>query len=240
MKPRYFFCGEGLDNVWNQFGLFFSDKFCRYFSDNVERIIVSATGIKASYKVGLSLFPPQNGLPMYEPGPVSRINTAISILPMYYGYITFLWRSKTGKVVKTTDEDFDEEDLECWVEGIDAAEYWKQLNKKTESHPFTIKDLPFELEVIDFGTHMALDIELNGAEPNDKIKQALEECIEKFNSNSELKNREDGVVHNYSFSDEGDNLTLRIDTGSAGVAIIKKLLHVLKKIPGINKVKLDL
>jgi hypothetical protein len=226
--------------MWSNEGVFFSKAFCELFSTKIEKILYIEAGLKPSFKVGLSVFRHKHDLPMYQPGTISKINTAISILPEFYGNITFCWKSKSGKVVHTYDAEFDESDLECWIEGLEPKRYWEELNKQPADHPLKIKNLPFEWMVYGLGTHMGLTIELSDTTNANKIIESLGNQIEKHNQTSEAKGRENGVVHNAYGKVQDNKILFRIDLGSAGIPFIRKLLHVLKKYPEVKKVVADL
>jgi len=239
MKPRFFICSDVMRNVWNDYGIFFSEKFCCYFADNVERIIKRDTGLVASSRISLSAFRQNNDLPMYEKGEVSVIRTAISILPEFIDNINFYWKSKTGKIITTTDEDFDTEDLECWIEGLKPALYWEQVSSTVHNHPFQ-KDLPFKLIVHNFGTLMKLTIEVGNVNIAEIITGSLSKVIEQHNKKSEAQNRENGVIHSYHSQEKNGNIVFSIDLGSAGVPFIKKLLKKLSEFSEVQQVELDL
>ncbi len=56
------------------------------------------------------------------------------------------------------DEDFEEADLECWLEGLEPEKYyaeWERGNNKKQLFRFR-KKLPYTLEVRDFAYSMCL------------------------------------------------------------------------------------
>ena len=237
---RFFYCTPEIRIIWNKHNVYFSEKFCNYFSDKIKEIFEREAGIKPSYKIGLSITKPFNVDKMYEVGEVSRINTALTILPEYDGNISFCWKSRSGKIIKTTDEDFDETDLECWIEGLKPKEYWDYIGGEKDDHPFKIKNLPFELKVYEFGVHMGISILTTDNKTHQAIKNKLADVIEEYNNKSEKSNGSLGFVHNSSATSENNMLLFRIDVGSAGVLIIKKLLKTLGKFEEVKKVVLDL
>jgi len=226
-------------NVWNDYGVFFSEKFCTFFADKVDEIMKRETGLIASTKIGLSMFKPTHGLPMYEKGEISVIRTAISILPEFIDNINFYWKAKSGKIISTTDETFDEDDLEYWIEGLKPALYWEQVSSTVQNHPFQ-KDLPFRLIVQNFGVLMNLNIDISDTNEVPLVKERLQNLIENFNRRSEEKNRKNGVVHNYSFQECNHTVTLNIDLGSAGIPFVKKILKNLADNGKVDQVMLDL
>lgn len=242
MKAKFIGC----DNEWglkmfHLEGIIFSQSFCEYFANNFEEIFVKETGIKPSTKVQLGGFKQRNATPMYQPGLVSKLNVVLWIMPYYYDDISFCWKSKTGKIIKITDETFDANDLECWIENLKPAEYWKQVATEKKSHPFQIANLPYKLKVYEFGVDMELRIYVNNTHSIETIKNVISTTIETYNDVSEAKNRENGVVHNHHFEEDKPYLCLRIDTGSAGINIIKKILKALATTCNeINKVEVDL
>lgn len=240
MAVRFKTCTEPARSIWNSEGVFFSKKFCEYFSDNFENIFVKGTGIKPSYKVTLAGFKQRNERPMYEEGEVSRLNVVIWVMPSTYFNISFCWQSKSEKIVHTTDEDFNEEDLDCWLEGVDPVALWKAVATEQKEHPFHIKELPYDLKVLGFGTEMTVIIDTRDDSGIDNIAEQLSSAIYEYNDKSEQKDRKDGLVHNHRTNVADNKIELRIDTGSAGVLIIKKLLKILAKQTNVKEVILDL
>ncbi len=218
----------------------FSKKFCEFFSENLDAQFVKITGILPSTKVTITRPNRDDSPQIYEQGIVSRINPVLWILPDYHDDISFCWKSKTGKIIKPTDEDFDVDDLECWVENLKPAEYWKQIGTAKKQHPFQSLKLSFELVVFEFGIETDLKIYCNPGTDHSVIRTAINDTIERFNSKSESLGRRYGVVHNYKFLSENDTTIVRIDTGSAGVGISKAILKALKKCEGIYKVEMDI
>jgi len=221
-------------------GLVFSKVFCKYFSQNFTTVFSDFTGLQPSSKVTLAGYKQRNEIPIYQPGIVSRLNLVLWIMPEYNDDISFCWRSKTEKIIKPTDENFDEEDLECWIEGLKPNEYWKQVATEKKDHPFKIGKIPFQLKVFGFGTDTILRIYLKDKIEFDSIKAKIGETIKEYNEISEKKFRNKGVVHNVKFDSEERVLTVVIDTGSAGIEIIKTTLKALNKFTSIEKVEVDI
>ncbi len=241
MKNRFYYC----DNYWSinffqQEGVFFSQKFCNFFANQFEEIFVRETGIKPSSKVGITVPNRDDSPKLYEHGFISKLNPVLWIMPDYYDDINFCWKSKTGKIIKPTDEDFDEEDLECWIEGLKPNEYWKQVATEKKDRPFKIGKIPFQLKVFGFGTDTILRIYLKDKIEFDLIKAKIIENIKEYNEISEKKFRNKGVVHNVKFDSEERVLTVVIDTGSSGIEIIKTTLKALTKFTSIKKVEVDI
>ena len=248
MKYKFYYCDNPYSiNFFNQSNSFknqievpFSKTFCEFFSQNFEDLFVEATGIKPSMKVGITI-PNRDDSPLlYEQGIISKLNPVLWIQPDYYDDISFCWKSKTGNIVKPWDEHFDESDLDCWLENLKPSEYWNAVATEKKSHPFQLANLPFQLVVYDFGIEMELRLFLDAGTNAEAIKLTITETIANYNDISEANERKNGVVHNHSFSQENTVLTLRIDTGSATIAIIKTLLKAIKKHGGIGLVEVDI
>lgn len=224
-----------------------SEKFCRFFADNVEQIFLKEAGIRPSFKIGLTMFKPFNNEPphdipeMYLTGKTSRIITAISILPEFQQPVIFCWKSKSSnQLVTPMDEDFDEADLECWMEGIDAPLFWKYINSTQEKHPFKLKDIYFPVEVLGFGVDMGLQIYLADQKLLPVITDQISKVIERNNNMSLKKDRKFGIIHNGYPITEAYGMNYRIDTGSAGPLVVNKILKAINKIEGITKLVIDL
>jgi hypothetical protein len=240
MELRFWHCNEDFRKIWNRYGVYFSESFCNFFADQIQEIIYRQAGLKPSFKVGLSLEKQQNDQSMYEPGVISKINTVISILPDFTDNISFCWQSKSGKIIKPTDENFDEEDLVCWIEGLKPEVYFQQLNSVSTDHPLKLKNLPYTLIVKGFGMHMGLEITLTDISLGEMIIHQLSEVAQKHNDVSEAKGRVNGVVHHCEGAVVEGMVRFRIDVGSAGVVFIRKLLKTLAKYPEVKEVVVDL
>ncbi len=238
IKPGFILCTPEMIGIYNKYQLYFSKKFCEFTSSKIEEIF-GQVGIKPSFKIGMSVGKQDNDRPMYISGQVSKLHFLFAILPRYEDNVSFCWRSKSGKIIKTTDEDFDETDLEYWMEGLKPQEYWKQIGGEKKEHPFKTDKLPFPVKVIDFNLNMHFNIHLSDIHSSQKITDALIETIDNYNKKSELKNRKDGVIHNMYPHTENEMLVCRLDLGSAGVKAVNQLLKVLGKFPEIKEIVLD-
>jgi hypothetical protein len=240
MKAQWFYCHDSMRTLPDEVAdVYLSLKFCNWISTHFTELMQKEAGLTPSSKVNLAWGNYLHKVPMYEAGTISKLNVELIILPMWFrDAISFCWRSKSGKIVHTYDEDFDEADLECWMEGLKPQLYLEQVSKVSTDHPMKVKDLPYEFVVYGFGTHMQLAITLSN-EDSSPVAEALSAEIEKHNEKSEAKGRAMGVIHNHYFEKEGNQLVLRIDIGSAGVAFIKKLLNKLATFPQVKKVVAD-
>ena len=239
MKIQFYYCdNEWLRNGFSRYGLFFSQQFCEFFSKNFIREFYNGTGLRPSTKVTLAGYKQHNDTPIYQPGSVSKLNLVLWIMPEYNDNISFCWKSKSGRIITPTEENFNEDDVKCWIDGLKPLEYWKQVATQKKSHPFEIQNLSYDLKVFDFGVEMILRIY---AKNNYSIiKEVISNTIEKFNILSEADSRKNGVVHTHRFVQKTDHFVLQIDTGSAGIEIIKKILKEISKINTINRVEVDI
>lgn len=241
MKAKFYYCdNEIVRNFFQRHDVFFSKQFCEFFANNLEAIFFKETGLKPSTKTSLAGAKQQNSIPFYEQGLISKLNLVLWIMPEYKDNISFCWKTKSGIVVNTSDEVFDETDMECWIEGLKPTEYWKEVATEKKDHPFKVGKLPFELKVFGFGINTQFIMELNDNKDKEAIKINISETIENYNIISESKDRKYGVVHNFQFWDKDHKINVQIDIGSAGIEIIKSLLKCLKKFESIEKVEIDL
>lgn len=240
MEYLHFPCTEETREMYrNGFGIIFSEKFCRFFAASYYRLYLSEMGVKPGYKAGIGGFKQQNDTPFYQKGEISKLNMVLWVQPDHYHNFSFCWRSGSGKIIETTDEVFDEADIECWLEGLQPALIWEQTSTEKKSHPFISKNLPFTLKVFGFGINTGLTINLGPAGNAELVAKKVGDTIEKYNDDSERKNRKDGVIHNYSMEVADNKVEFRIDTGSAGVKGINKILTALKKVEGVEEVIID-
>lgn len=221
-------------------GIVLSKKFCFFLSDNFADLLFAATGLRPSSKITLAGFKQAGDIGFYEKGQISKLHLVLWIMPDFYNNISFCWKSKTDRTIEPTHEDFDEDNLECWLEGLKPAEYWKQIATEKKSHPFQVKTLPFEVKVFAFDVNMVMRLNFNGQVESSPIQNIIANCIVNFNQDSEKISRKNGVVHNFDFDTGENKLVLRIDTGSAGFSIINKILATLKKVNNIQSIELDI
>lgn len=240
MQNAFFYCNETGRVIFEKYGLFFSIKFCEFFSKHFELLFFRETGIKPSTKVTIGGFKQDNDIPMYQPGAISKLNLVLWIMPNFLDNLNFCWKSKSGEIVKTTDEEFDENDLECWIENLKPDLYWKEVATEKKYFPFQVNDLPFKLKVFGFGVNMGLVIQLSKNIRIEEIIQKLYDTVENHNLKSENQGRKYGVVHNCEGIVENDMINFRIDVGSAGVVFIKKLLKELAHFEEVSEVVVDL
>lgn len=241
IEMRFVYCDESWLDRHARYGLKLSEKFCCYYSKNVQELLLKDAGIKPSFKVGLAISFYDGTNTYAVSGEISRIYTAVTIQPKFWSHFQFCWRSKTGGIVKTTDEDFDETDLECWLEDLKPAEIWQELSKEELNYPFKVKNLPFPVKVLGFNVHMGFTIKLKHLENAEKINTALFKIVDVHNEKSDFNNRKDGVIHNrYADVLESEKLIIfRIDLGSAGLGILKKLQKGLAKFGEVEELIVD-
>jgi len=239
MPEQFIYCNDLLRNYWEQHGFAQSKKFCSFFSYSFEAIFTGQTGIKPSHKVTLAGKKQDNDIPMYQPGEISKINLVLWIMPEFYDNISFCWKSKSGKIGQTTDEEFDETDLDCWIEGLKPQLYWKEVSTEKKEHPFQIKNLPYTLKVLGFATEMGITIQVESDTDANYLTRHLSQFIANYNDMSEAKERKYGVVHQSRITPIANGIPLRTDTGSAGVLIVRKILKELTRNTNVKEVVLD-
>ena len=90
---------------------------------------------------------------------------------------------------------------------------------------------------------MDVDIEMilkpEEVKNSEAIINQIDAFINSFNLNSEIKDREDGVIHNWKRSLEENILLYEIDIGSAGFVFLKKVLRYLSKLNCFLKVEVS-
>lgn len=239
MMSKFIFCDRewGGTKAFHLEGLVFSRKFCDFFSDAFTDFFVRITGLRPSSKVTLAGYKQQNNTPIYQPGSVSKLNLVLWIMPEYNDNISFCWKSKKESLIKPTDENFDVTDIEYWIEGLKPAEYWREVGTEKKTHPFRIDNLHYDLKVFAFG--MDMELRIYAKSEYQEIKECIANTIQVYNDTSEANNRKNGIAHNFSFEEEKDFLCFRIDTGSTGIEMIKKILKSLTKNEKISKVEID-
>ncbi|MDE3250716.1 MAG: hypothetical protein KGO82_18790, partial [Bacteroidota bacterium] len=232
---------EYLQNGFRHLGVLFSQPFCQFFAAALEQAFFAATGLSPSAKVTLAGSKQHNDRPFYESGPVSRLNLVLWIMPEFTDNISFCWKSKTNRIVATTDESFDPADLIYWVEGLQPALYWKLVATEKKNHPFQSVKLPFALKVIEFGVDTNLIFDLKNTDLWPSLQSIISKVYEAYDEEGTRQYEKYGLPHSIRFTaPEAGRAMVRIDTGSAGTGIIKKILEAISAVPGIDCLTIDI
>ena len=150
--------------------------------------------------------------------------------------VDVIWFSKSGRIYRTDDTDIDENDIEFAINGLEIDDLYKMLYPKTKL-PFTTKKFSFEVEVVRLNINM--DIVLHGS-----TQGAIEaaDFFNKFNvfmGSFDDRDNPLGNVHNHRFTKENDIVTISLDMGSSGFAMLKKILSYLSKTHLFTKVVIE-
>ena len=76
---------------------------------------------------------------------------------------------------------------------------------------------------------MELVVKENSRDQAETIINDVDSFITRYNEKSLVKNRQPGLVHNWSHHIEADKIFYEIDLGSADIPFLKKLLVHLSK-----------
>jgi hypothetical protein len=241
MKLQFFPWIEEVRYFWKEHGVIFSESFINFLNRHFEGIFFTQTGIRPSFKVTIAGFKQRNDTPLYQKGETSKLNMVLWIMPSAYFNLSFCWRSKSGIIVGTDCEQINEADMETWIEGLQPEAYWKEISQKVDDHPFKKIKLPFVLTVYGFSTHMSISIQFNEMPDVLKLEKETGAFILTYNDTSEAADRKFGIIHNFSFDNDGEpnQFKIKIDTGSAGIYFLKKFLAWLKKTKHVKEVIFD-
>jgi hypothetical protein len=227
-------------------GLLYSDKikssieFWNCANLQLTDLFIKQTGLKPGKNLSFSISNHWIGQPLVEPGDISKLNINLYV-NHNWNPVVVLWRSKSGRVYKIDDIDIDCNDIRFWFDKLDTELYISQLYPGDQKLPFVIKDLPFELQVTRLNMDCSLLLTVKEAyrDKREAMIEAVYDFIGKFNTASEEKDREEGVVHNYKGEIKDANVVaFEIDLGSVGYDFFKKLLKFLATIKGIQKVEI--
>lgn len=112
--------------IFSVFKLDASDDFLRCADQQLTTQFEKITALKDE-RIRI-IWTPHSGF-NHESGPISRIE-----LPLIFRYggmrVWASWKSKSGKIIKISDEGFDCNDLEFWFEDLDIAECKHRMTPK--------------------------------------------------------------------------------------------------------------
>ena len=247
MATHFFSKNPSIVNWYNSYlSIPFSEKFYDFLDNRMVSLVKKGIGLSPSPQFTVASISTQDGIEMYEPAEISRLRFFIGIASVARHPITFCWKSKSEKIVSIDETDFNEENLECWLEGLTPEKYYEDLalytNKKA---PFKISKLPFELEIRDYAYSMHVYINLNSVERVDEINLDLDRIIQMHNNNTDARDR--GLakgaplqeLHNWKITIEADD-RIMIYLDAASPEILKTLVKGLIKYDEVTKVEMDL
>ncbi len=217
----------------------FSEEFLVVADTQLSTFFEKMVGYKVNKHVSISTIGKDDTRFVYEKGPVSTLSISI-FNNHHWNFVLIHWQSTSGRVYDTNDTDIDNNDIEFWIEGIDAAMYNRQMYPKA-TLPFKLKDLSYELVVtrLNIDCTITAIVKPESANNREAIGKELTDFIETFNLASEAKDRKDGVIHSSLAKAEGENiLLLEMDMGSAGAAFVKKILNTMSTLNYFSKVEI--
>ncbi len=158
-----------------------------------------------------------------------------------FATISICWKSKSGRVYEIFDEEIDCNDIEFWIEDLDVTKVYELLNPKLKL-PFGLKNLSFNIEVINLNLGMNIDAWLKPEFGLQAKEIASKTCdfVNKYNKVSENSSKDErGFVHYISYDIEGLHVKFYLDTGSAGMPFLKQLLRTFSRWNVFEKVRID-
>lgn len=215
-------------------GFVFSDSFLNCANKKLTIDFMRKTGVKSTKRVFLSAAPAWiifgNPTKLY-----------LSLVLNDSGFADYVWvsyQSKSGRLYRMHEEDWDSNDVDFWFEDLDAAAINARLNYKTKL-PFSTKNLAFELEVN--GLHLSgsilADISSVGLKNASVIAMRVIGFVHDCNQKAEKKN--EGVVHRIDYRETETGIMFYIDYGTVGISFLKKLLAFMNGLNCFDKITLD-
>ena len=176
----------------------------------------------------------------YTKDVVSRVRSKLDVNHNTNDNVYVCWKSKSGRIYDMADEDFDCNDVEMWLEGLDPLLYHRQLSPK-DPLPFKLKDLSYKLTVNRIQTDIEITLLLKPEEvPRaEGLLEDIYDFIEAYNDASEKKDFKDGVVHNAWGSISDSTITLNVDIGSVGAGFFKRMFRHLSQLNAFMEVTVD-
>ncbi len=158
-----------------------------------------------------------------------------------YQIAKICWKSKTGRIYETFDEDIDCNDIEFWFEDLDVAKVHELLYPK-QTIPLALRNLNYKLELINLNTNLEVVAFLKSEFSDQIVDIANKTCdfVNKYNKASERSsNEERGFVHYIKYEMEDSRIKFVIDSGSAGLPFLKQLLRTFSRWNVFEKVRID-
>ncbi|ANI88255.1 hypothetical protein A9P82_02415 [Arachidicoccus ginsenosidimutans] len=221
----------------------FGEKFYDFMDNKITALLKQEADITPTPQINVIWSWSKN---FYEPGEISRINLDLHLQSHSIGHpISFCWRSKSGEPISISDEDFDEDNLEYWLEGVDAEKFHEELAQAKKAAPFRIGRLPFELEIRDYEYSMHVYVTLSDKEIFEEVSTHLDKTLSDFNKLAyarefgEKKGKPLQGLHNWKITETEDG-RMQLYLDAASPEVLKKILKELTKFKPVTKVEMDL
>ena len=224
--------------ILNQYKIATSLEFLNCADEQLTDLFIKATGLKPNKNLSISIPINLGHSQLLDVGSVSKLKVNLYV-NHNWNPIEILWVSKSGRIYKIDETNIDCNDIHFYYSRLEVDLYLKQYLPKGQMLPFSTEKLPFTLEVSRLNVDCILSITIKRG-----FETVLESFIsdvygfiEVFNSTSEKKARDEGVIHNIKGQIIGKNeIAFDIDLGSVGVTFLKKILIFLSEQEGVEKV----
>jgi hypothetical protein len=243
MPSLFYNCKIVIESLKFQYSLLASEEFISCADKQLTEIFKNQTGINPGKNACISLTEHFIGAPIYTTYLLKNNENILAgrklMINLYINHhwnpITILWKSQSGIDYKLHDIIVDCNDIEFWFEHLDVSLYLKQFSPNNTEKQLQLKNLSFTLDIVTLNTDCSMLMTVKDGTQKEILINQLVDFIEKFNTNSEKKNRIYGIVHNSKATIENTStINFDIDLGSAGLPFLKK---ILKKISGLNSVE---
>ena len=155
------------------------------------------------------------------------------------GHLLLCFQHNDRRKLDYFSRDFDCNDVKFWIKEFPLKEFFDIYYSQPRKLPFKLPKLKYEFEFFGLVSEdISISIELiDFSDTNIKIcEQLIEDKINGYNKKSIANDYKFGVVHNFSFENEGKYLIAHIDFGSASLALLKEILMAINLRDFIKKV----
>lgn len=155
------------------------------------------------------------------------------------GPLILCFQHKDGRKLDYFSNDFDCNDVKFWIKEFPLKEFFDIYYSQPRKLPFKLPKLKYEFEFFGLVSEdISISIELiDFSSSNVKIcEQLIEDKLNEYNKKSIANDYKFGVVHNFSFENEGNIILVHIDFGSASLSLLKEILITLNIKDFIKKV----
>jgi hypothetical protein len=220
-----------------------SDAFIRLISGVLSRDFEDKTGInplKAKGKVFLSTND-NFQIPYIEEIPISELQAGIGI--HHYGSkATIKWSSKSGKIIRPSDLEIDETDVEMWFDDLDVAQILRDYASMHRKPDIDVSPYRYEIVFDSFfweGLYFVVTLETVEALQKENVIHLLDKFVKDWNEKSESRGRSKGLIHNSGCEKITETgFVYYFDMGSASFDALRQLLQTLNNAGCVKKVLL--
>ena len=226
-----------IEQFEKRFGMSISNEFVGCADSQLTNSFERAAGLKVNRLIVLGWA--HETTFFYTKEPISRLASLLWVNNQTSD-VVICWKTHSGQLIEPGDKSVDCMDIVFWLEEMKPLLYHTQLYPLKEL-PFNLGETTFKLDVkrLNPACVIIMTVRENKMGTAEHLSVGIDKFIADFNAISVEKDRENGLVHSWNRTVRGNALIYEIDTGTGGMAFIKKMLLFLSRLDSFERIEIE-